>query len=204
MIRDVRHMTHAQHHDPPLVDPSQRLQSDNRRRRSLRCGDCNDPGRRGRQRMLQGRTNIDRRNPTLTATPSTTPVTAGDNTCHDTDDSELRRPTHLTPRPPPPKPPRVRDPGADNRGLRPRNRAPTRQIPVERRSPHRYLWFTVPAGWKVFEDEPGQFGLAVVAHDGAPLAGRARRRRCRGKLCRVAAAGDRDVGGGDRRVAVAT
>lgn len=28
------------------------------------------------------------------------------------------------------------------------------------------LTFTVPAGWKVFEDEPGQFGLALVANDG--------------------------------------
>jgi hypothetical protein len=26
--------------------------------------------------------------------------------------------------------------------------------------------FTVPEGWKVFEDEPGQFGLAIVANDG--------------------------------------
>jgi hypothetical protein len=29
--------------------------------------------------------------------------------------------------------------------------------------------FTVPAGWKVFEDEPGQFGLARMANDGPPL-----------------------------------
>lgn len=28
------------------------------------------------------------------------------------------------------------------------------------------LTFTVPSGWKVFEDEPGQFGLALVANDG--------------------------------------
>lgn len=26
--------------------------------------------------------------------------------------------------------------------------------------------FTVPAGWKVFEDQSGQFGLAIVANDG--------------------------------------
>jgi hypothetical protein len=26
--------------------------------------------------------------------------------------------------------------------------------------------FTVPKGWKVFEDEPGQFGLAILANDG--------------------------------------
>lgn len=31
------------------------------------------------------------------------------------------------------------------------------------------ITFTVPAGWKVFEDEPGQFGLARVANDGPPL-----------------------------------
>jgi hypothetical protein len=29
--------------------------------------------------------------------------------------------------------------------------------------------FTVPAGWKVFEDEPGQFGLARMANDEPPL-----------------------------------
>ena len=29
--------------------------------------------------------------------------------------------------------------------------------------------FTVPEGWKVFEDEPGQFGLARMANDGPPL-----------------------------------
>jgi len=28
------------------------------------------------------------------------------------------------------------------------------------------LTYTVPAGWKMFEDEPGQFGLALVANDG--------------------------------------
>jgi hypothetical protein len=28
------------------------------------------------------------------------------------------------------------------------------------------IQFTVPGGWKVFEDEPGQFGLAMVAKDG--------------------------------------
>jgi hypothetical protein len=28
------------------------------------------------------------------------------------------------------------------------------------------LQFTVPSGWKVFEDERGQFGLALVANDG--------------------------------------
>ena len=27
------------------------------------------------------------------------------------------------------------------------------------------LTYTVPAGWKMFEDEPGQFGLALVAND---------------------------------------
>jgi hypothetical protein len=26
--------------------------------------------------------------------------------------------------------------------------------------------FTIPTGWKVFEDEPGQFGLALMANDG--------------------------------------
>ncbi len=29
--------------------------------------------------------------------------------------------------------------------------------------------FTVPAGWKVFEDEAGQFGLARISNDGPPL-----------------------------------
>lgn len=29
--------------------------------------------------------------------------------------------------------------------------------------------FTVPEGWKVFEDEPGQFGLARMANEGPPL-----------------------------------
>lgn len=29
--------------------------------------------------------------------------------------------------------------------------------------------FTVPSGWKVFEDEPGQFGLARMVNDGPPL-----------------------------------
>ena len=29
--------------------------------------------------------------------------------------------------------------------------------------------FTVPGGWKVFEDEPGQLGLARIANDGPPL-----------------------------------
>jgi hypothetical protein len=29
--------------------------------------------------------------------------------------------------------------------------------------------FTVPAGWKVFEDGPGQFGLARMSNDGPPL-----------------------------------
>jgi hypothetical protein len=31
------------------------------------------------------------------------------------------------------------------------------------------ITFTVPEGWKVFEDEPGQFGLARIANDGPPL-----------------------------------
>lgn len=31
------------------------------------------------------------------------------------------------------------------------------------------ITFAVPAGWKVFEDEPGQFGLARIANDGPPL-----------------------------------
>lgn len=31
------------------------------------------------------------------------------------------------------------------------------------------LTFTVPAGWKVFEDEPGHIGLARMANDGPPL-----------------------------------
>jgi hypothetical protein len=31
------------------------------------------------------------------------------------------------------------------------------------------ITFTVPEGWKVFEDEPGQFGLARIAKDGPPL-----------------------------------
>ena len=29
--------------------------------------------------------------------------------------------------------------------------------------------FKVPEGWKIFEDEPGQFGLARMANDGPPL-----------------------------------
>jgi hypothetical protein len=28
------------------------------------------------------------------------------------------------------------------------------------------MTYTVPGGWKMFEDEPGQFGLALVANDG--------------------------------------
>jgi hypothetical protein len=31
------------------------------------------------------------------------------------------------------------------------------------------LTFTVPTGWKVFEDQPGQFGLARMSNDGPPL-----------------------------------
>lgn len=31
------------------------------------------------------------------------------------------------------------------------------------------LTYTVPDGWKMFEDEPGQFGLALVANDGPCL-----------------------------------
>ncbi len=31
------------------------------------------------------------------------------------------------------------------------------------------LTFTVPTGWKVFEDEPGEFGLALLANDGPCL-----------------------------------
>jgi hypothetical protein len=31
------------------------------------------------------------------------------------------------------------------------------------------ITFTVPEGWKVFEDEPGQFGLARMTNDGPPL-----------------------------------
>jgi hypothetical protein len=31
------------------------------------------------------------------------------------------------------------------------------------------ITFTVPTGWKVFEDEPGMFGLARMANDGPPL-----------------------------------
>jgi len=31
------------------------------------------------------------------------------------------------------------------------------------------LTYTVPAGWKMFEDEPGQFGLALLENDGPCL-----------------------------------